>query len=505
MEALHGILAGLSHAALPANLLFCLIGVTLGTAVGVLPGLGPTATISLLLPITFKMDPSSAVIMLAGIYYGAMYGGSITSILIRVPGEAATVVSCIDGYQMARQGHAGKALGMSAFASFIAGVLSVAGIAIVGPVLARAAYHFGAVEIAALVVLGLVMVVMISNSSSFKSLAMVALGLLLSTIGPDFVTGESRFGFGLPALADGLSIAVLAIGLFGVSEILMMAAQRDGQHDVIAPPRTIRELLPDRQDWRGARAPVLRGSAIGFFLGLLPGAGALVASFASYLVEKKLARQPERFGKGAIEGLAGPEAANNAAAQSAFIPLLALGIPPNAVMGVVLGALMIQGVAPGPKLAVDRPDIFWGVIASMLVGNFFLVVLNVPLVKVFVALLRVPASLLAPGILLFCAIGAYSVNNSGADVVVAMTCGVAAFALRRAGFDPVSLLIAFVLGSILEKSVRQALLIGYGSPTVFLQRPIALAMLCLAVLLLLLPLLRRVLAWRFPATQPPTP
>lgn len=505
MEAFSGILTGLAHAAMPMNLLFCLIGVALGTAVGVLPGLGPTATISLLLPLTFRMEPAAAVIMLAGIYYGAMYGGSITSILIRVPGEAATVISCIDGHEMARQGQAGKALGMAAFASFIAGVLSVLGIALLGPLLARAAYRFGPVEIAALVMLGLVMVVMISSASSIKSLAMVALGLLLSTVGQDFVTGEARFAFGWTPLTDGLGIAVIAIGLFGVSEILVMASRRDDARDMVASPRRLRELLPDRADWARARWPILRGSGLGFFLGLLPGAGALVASFGSYVLEKKLSREPQRFGKGAIEGLAGPEAANNAGAQSAFIPLLSLGIPPNAVMGVVLGALMMQGVAPGPKLATDRPDIFWGVIASMLFGNLMLVVLNVPLVRVFVSLLRVPASLLAPGILLFCAVGAYSVNNSMADVIIAMVCGLLGWGLRRGGFDPVPLLIAFVLGGILEKAVRQALLIGYGSPMVFVQRPIALAMLVLAVALLLLPVLRRVIARRFPAPESPNP
>ena len=501
MEAFNGILLGLAHAAQPNNLLFCFIGVALGTAVGVLPGLGPTATISLLLPITFRMEPSSAIIMLGGIYYGAMYGGSITSILIRVPGEAATVITCIDGYEMARQGRAGKALGMAAFASFAAGIIAVAGMTLVGPLLAQASYQFGPVEISALVVLGLVMVVMISSASSVKALAMVALGLLLSTVGQDFVSGEERFTFGIATLTDGLGVAIMAIGLFGVSEILMLAGQRDDQRSVIASPRTLRELLPDRADWRASRGPILRGSLLGFFLGLLPGAGALVASFASYVMEKRLAREPGRFGHGAVEGLAGPEAANNAAAQSAFIPLLSLGIPPNAVMGVVLGALMIQGVAPGPKLAIDRPDIFWGVIASMLFGNLMLIVLNVPMVRVFVSLLRVPTSLLAPSILLFCVVGAYSANNSMVDVAVAMAFGVFGYGLRRTGFDPVPLLIAFVLGGVLEKTLRQALLIGYGSPAVFLERPIALALLVAAALMLCVPLLRRSFAPRIPSVR----
>lgn len=501
MEAMTGILDGLAHAALPANLLFCFVGVALGTAVGVLPGIGPTATISLLLPITFHMEPATAVIMLGGIYYGAMYGGSITSILIRVPGEASTVITCIDGYEMARRGRAGPALGMAAFSSFIAGLIAVLGMMIVGPVLAKAAYQFGPVEIAALVILGLIMVVMISSASSVKAMAMIALGLLLSTIGQDFVTGEERFTFGIATLTDGLGLAVIAIGLFGVSEILMLAGQRDEKRAVIRSPRRLRELLPNRDDWSRSRGPILRGSLLGFFLGLLPGAGALVSTFASYVLEKKLSREPERFGQGAIEGLAGPEASNNAAAQSAFVPLLSLGIPPNAVMGVVLGALMIQGIAPGPRLATDHPEIFWGVIASMLFGNVMLVILNVPMVRLFVSLLRVPTRILAPCILLFCMVGAFSINNNMVDVAVAMLCGLLGYVLRRTGFDPVPLLIAFVLGGILEKAVRQALLIGYGSPYVFVERPIALSLLVVAALLLLLPLARHLVAVLQPRSQ----
>jgi putative tricarboxylic transport membrane protein len=355
-------------------------------------------------------------------------------------------------------------------------------------------------------VLGLSMVTtVVTDGSALKSLAMIALGLLLSTVGQDFVTGEARFAFGLTPLVDGLGIAVVAIGLFGVSEVLMMAQRRDEDRQIVASPCRLAELLPARSDWVLARWPMVRGSGVGFFLGLLPGAGALLGSFASYVLEKRLASDPSRFGKGAIQGVAGPEAANNAAAQSAFIPLLSLGIPPNAVMGVVLGALMMQGVAPGPKLAVERPDIFWGVIASMLIGNLILMVLNVPLVRLFVALLRVPSKLLAPAILLFCAIGAFSVSNSLADVVIAMVCGVLGWLLRRAGFDLVPLLLAFVLGGILEKSLRQALLIGYGSPAVFLERPIALGMLMLALVVLLIPLLRQFRVRSFRQTRPSPP
>ncbi len=490
MGAVDGLLIGLAHAFLPVNLLFCLLGVTLGTAVGVLPGLGPTATISLLLPATFHMEPATAIIMLAGIYYGAMYGGSITSILIKVPGEAAAIITCIDGYEMARNGRPGPALGLAAFASFFAGIFAAAAMLVVGPALAKVAYRFGPVETASLVILGLVLVVVVSKASSVRSMAMIALGILLAMVGQDFVSGEERFTFQIPTLLDGFGIAILAIGLFGVSEILMLAARDESRSDAIPTPRTLRALLPNRKDWAEAWAPISRGSVIGFVLGLLPGAGALVSSFASYVVEKKLAARPERFGKGAVAGLAGPEAANNASAQSAFIPLLSLGIPPNAVLGVVLGALMIQGVAPGPKLIVERPDVFWGVIASMVVGNFMLVVLNVPMVRVFVSLLAVPRRYLVPSILLFCALGAYSINNSLVDVTVAMATGVLGFILRRTGFDPVPLLIAFVLGGILEKAVRQALLIGYGSPAIFVERPISLFLLVIALAILLLPLAR---------------
>jgi len=476
------------------NLYVCLIGVTLGTAVGVLPGLGPTATISLLLPITFHMQPVSALIMLAGIFYGAMYGGSITSILMKVPGEAASIVTCIDGHEMARRGRAGAALGMSAFASFIAGIVSTIGIAVVGPAAAQLAYEFGPVERAALVALGLIMVTMISTGSRLNGLAMVAAGLLLSTVGADFVTGLDRFTFGRGELSDGFNIALLAMGMFGLSELLMLASKPADQGGLLPQPRRLAEMLPDRTDWRRSAAPIGRGSLLGFLLGLLPGGGALLASFASYVVEKRMTRRPQEFGKGAIEGVAGPEAANNAAAQGAFIPMLSLGLPANAIMGMMLGALMIQGITPGPKLMTENPGLFWGTITSLFIGNGMLVILNVPLLWLFVLLLRIPQRILSPLIMLFCIIGAFSLSNSGFDVILVVLFGLAGYALRRAGYDPAPLVIAFVLGSIFEKAVRQSLLMGYGSPMIFLERPISAVLIAATALMLLLPLLRHRLA-----------
>ena len=488
MEILSALMHGFEVSMTPGNLLFCLIGVALGTAVGVLPGLGPTATISLLLPITFHLDPVSSIIMLSGIYYGAMYGGSITSILVKIPGEASTIVTCIDGYEMARRGRAGPALGMSALSSFIAGIFATAGIAAFGPMLADIAITFGPAEYTALVALGLVLVTFVSETSMPRSLLMVGVGLALSTVGLDPITGEDRFTFGSSYLRDGFDIALMAIGLFGIAEVLSLAASREKTNSMLAKTTKFRELLPTRSDWKRSSAPIGRGTVLGFFLGLLPGGGALISSFASYALEKRIAGPNAGFGDGAIEGVAGPEAANNAAAQASFIPLLSLGIPSNVVMGVILGALMIQGIAPGPMLMSEQPALFWGVIASMFIGNLFLVVLNVPLLPVFVALLRVPERILLPLILLFCVVGAYSLKNSAADVTTMVIFGIIGFALRRGGLDAAPLMLAFVLGELFERSFRQALLIGGGSPEIFIIKPISLALLCFAGLLLLVPL-----------------
>ncbi len=493
MEALANLAVGFGVALQPSNLLAAFAGAGLGTAIGVIPGLGPTAAISLLLPITILLDGTSAVILLAGIYYGSLYGGSTASILLRVPGEAASVVSCFDGYPMARQGRAGVALGMTAFASFIAGIVATFGIALLGPTFASGALAFGPVERAALVVFGLALAASIGEGPRVRAWTMVALGLLLSSVGADLVTGHERYTFGNANLRDGFHIAVLAMGMFGVSEVLVLAERRRRLDASLVTSYRLRDLLPTGKDWKDSSLPMARGTILGFFLGLLPGGGALIASFASYVMEKRLSRTPERFGKGAIEGLAGPESANNAAAQASFIPLLCLGIPGNVVIGVIMGALLMQGIVPGPRLIVDHPDLFWGVVASMLAANAMLIVLNVPLIRVFVMLLRVPPALMTPSILLFCVIGAFSIHNSAFDVSVAIVTGFLAYGLRRSGFDLAPLLLAFVLGSMLEQNLRQGLILGLGSPLVFLRSPISLAFLSVAALTLLVPLLRPLL------------
>jgi putative tricarboxylic transport membrane protein len=490
MDALGNLMTGLFVAIEPSNLALAFIGAALGTAIGVIPGLGPTATVSLLLPISVMIDPIGAVILLAGIYYGSQYGGSTSSILMRVPGEAASVVTCLDGYPMARQGRAGAALGMAAFASFIAGIVATLGVALFGPRFASIALAFGPIEKTALVVFGLTLAASISEGPRVRAWAMVALGLLLSTVGIDLVSGVERFAFGNAYLRDGFNIAVLAMGMFGVSEVLMLAERRTKAQPSAAGNYRLHDLLPTRRDWTVSAAPIARGTLLGFSLGLLPGGGALISSFASYAMEKRLSRHPERFGKGAIEGLAGPESANNAAAQASFIPLLCLGIPPNVVIGVIMGGLLIQGIVPGPRLIVDHPDLFWGVVASMLIGNAMLIVLNVPLIRVFVMLLRVPASMMMPCILLFCVIGSFSINNSLFDVAVVIVCGFLAYGLRKGGFDLAPLLLAFLLGSLLEANLRQGMILGFGSPVVFLTSPISFAFLAAASLTLLMPVLR---------------
>ncbi len=496
MEVFDGLIQGLGVATQPMNLLYCVIGVFVGTAVGVLPGLGPTATISLLLPITFRLDPTGSIIMLAGIYYGAMYGGSITAILFRIPGEAASIVTCMDGHAMARQGRAGAALGIAAFGSFIAGVVASIGIAFLGPTVADIANRFGPAEYAALVLLGMVLITQVSGQQSFpRAIIMIGVGFLASTIGRDMIAGSQRFTFGSLYLEDGVNIAIIAMGLFGVAEVLILAERHIKGGGFRAHHGRLRDLLPTRQDWRESRAPMARGTVLGFFLGLLPGGGAMIASFASYVMEKRLSRTPEKFGHGMIAGVAGPETANNAAAQATFVPLLALGIPSNVVLGVILGALLIHGIPTGPMLITNHPELFWGVIASMLVGNTLLLILNVPLLPIFVALLRIPQPILLPLILLFCVVGAFSLNNNVMDAVVMGGLGLAGYLLRKGGFDPAPLILAYVLGPLFERSVRQALLIGYGSPTIFITKPIAAAFVAAAVLVLLVPYLRR---WLWP-------
>jgi putative tricarboxylic transport membrane protein len=473
---------GLWVAMQPANLTACFVGVFVGTLIGVLPGVGPVATMSLLLPATFAMSPTAAIIMMAGIYYGAMYGGSITSILVNIPGEAASIVTCLDGHVMAKNGRAGPALGIAAFGSLFAGMAATAGMVLIGPLLARASLSFGPPETLALIVLGLTLVTFISSGSKLRSVMSSLCGLLLSAVGLDAVSGQERFVHDIPYFFDGISVIILAMGVFGIGEILTDAEERSGAVKVLARP-VGRELLPSREDWRRSAGPIGRGTVLGFVLGLLPGGGAMVASFASYVMEKRLSSRPQMFGRGAIEGVAGPEAANNAGAQANFVPLLNLGIPGNATMGVFLGALLIQGVTPGPMLIVEHPELYWGVIVSMAIGNVMLIVLNVPLIGLFVRLLSVPASVLSPLILMICIVGAFSLNNSVADVLVMFAAGLGGYLMRKAKLDAAPFIISFVLGSMLETSLHQTIAIGYGSILVLFERPISATILAATVLL----------------------
>ncbi len=462
----------------PENLLFCFIGVFVGTFIGVLPGLGPIAAIALLLPLTFKMAPATAIIMLAGIYYGAMYGGSTTSILVNIPGEAASVVTCLDGYQMARQGRAGPALGIAALGSFIAGTVGLVGLVFFAPVLAGFALGFGPPEYFAITFLGLTLVSYLSRGSILKALLMAVLGLLLGTIGTDPISGYERFTYGSLTLGDGLGLVPIAMGLFGVAEILDNLG-KSLRGDVYQ--REIKGLLPNLKDWKDSAWPIARGSLVGFFIGILPGPSGAMSSFASYAMEKRLSRHPERFGKGAIEGVAGPESANNSATAGAFIPLLSLGFPSNIVMALFIGALLIHGVQPGPLFMKNYPELFWGVVASMYVGNAMLLVLNLPLIGLWVRLLRVPYVILYPLILLFCLIGVYSVNNNIVEIYIMVTAGIAGLVLRRLGFDGAPFLLALVLGPMMESSLRQALLISRGSFAIFFTRPVSAVLIVLAI------------------------
>jgi TctA family transporter len=476
------------------NLMYCFIGVFAGTMIGVLPGIGPLATISMLLPITFNLEATSALIMLAGIYYGCQYGGSTTAILVKLPGESASVVTCLDGHEMARQGRAGPALAMAAIASFVAGTIGTILIARFGPPLAEIALKFGAPEYFSLMVMGLIASAVLAHGSILKAIAMIFLGLLFGIVGTDVNSGMARFSFGAPELTDGLSFTVVAMGLFGFAEILsnLDRGAETQSRDLLTQKLT--HLYPTRDDMKHSWAPALRGTALGAFFGTLPGAGPTIAAFSSYALEKKLTKRPELFGNGAIEGVAGPEAANNGAAQCAFIPTLALGIPGSATMALMLGALTIQGIAPGPQVMTQRPDLFWGLIASMWIGNLMLVILNLPLVGLWVRLLRVPYRLLFPAILTFMAIGVYSVNNSYFDVLMTIVFGLVGFIFIKLRVEPAPLILAFVLGPLMEENLRRALLISRGDPTVFFTRPISASFLLAAVLLLLvmvLPAVRR--------------
>jgi len=487
MEVFHHLLFGLQVAVQPVNLLFCFIGVLIGTLVGVLPGLGPVAAISLLLPATFHAPPVASIIMLSGIYYGAMYGGSTTSILVNIPGEAASVVTTIDGYQMARQGRAGAALGISAFGSFIAGTLGVVGLAFLAPPLASVALKFGPPEYFSLMILGLTVLTFLAGGSMVKSLMMACVGVIIGNIGLDLVAAQPRFTFGLDILLDGVGLVPLVMGLFGVSEVLLNIEEKLDKQAVFETK--VKGLLPNRKDWRESILPILRGSVLGFFLGILPGGGAVISSFVSYGVEKRLSRHPEEFGKGAIAGVAGPEAANNSAVSGTFIPLVSLGIPANVTMALFLGALMIHGIQPGPLFITQHPDIFWGLIISMYLGNVMLLVLNLPLLGIWVRLVRVPYGILFPLILLLCMIGVYTLNNNVVEIFIMLIFGVFGYLNRKIGFEGAPFIIALVLGPMMEKCLRQSLLISRGDLGIFFTRPISAILMGLAVFSIIMTLL----------------
>ncbi|MCX5912877.1 MAG: tripartite tricarboxylate transporter permease [Deltaproteobacteria bacterium] len=481
MELLQNLALGFSTALAFDRLLACLIGVVIGTLVGVLPGIGPAAAISLLLPSTFHLDPTSGVIMLAGIYYGAMYGGSTTSILVNIPGEAASVVTCLDGYQMARNGRAGPALGISAMGSFIAGTLSVIGLMLVAPPLARFALSFGPPEYFALIFCGLAILIYLASGSILKAVIMALAGLFLGMVGTDLITGNVRFTFGNITLMDGIGMVPVVMGLFGIAEVLDNLEKSLQERAIFQT--SFANLLPNRKDWSRSIGPILRGSFVGFFLGILPGGGAIISSFTSYALEKRLSRHPEEFGKGAIEGVAGPESANNAASSGAFIPLLTLG------MAIVLGALLTHGIQPGPLLLVRNADLFWGVVTSMYLGNAMLLVLNLPLIGLWVRLLKIPYSILFPLILLFCLIGAYSVNNNSEEVVIMILFGVIGYLMRKFDYEAAPLIFALVLSPLFENALRQSLLMSNGSFTIFFTRPISLSFMVIGIALFLLPML----------------
>ena len=492
MEIFGQILFGFQVALRPDNLLCCFIGVLLGTLVGVLPGLGPVATMSILMPITLKVPAESAIIMFAGIYYGAQYGGSTTSILVNVPGEATTVMTCIDGYQMALQGRAGPALGIAAIGSFIGGTISLIGVMFLAAPLAQFALRFGPPEYFALIFLALTIVSGLAVGSTIKALLMAALGMLIGVIGMDMNTGIPRFTFGIRALFDGVGLVPVIMGLFGIGEILINIEEKI-ELDVFKAK--IERILPSIQDWLESRWAILRGTLLGFFLGIIPGGGALISTFASYALEKRISRHPEKFGHGAIEGVAGPETANNAGAQGSFIPMLALGIPSNVVIAVLIGALMIHGVQPGPLLMADHPEIFWGVITSMYLGNVMLLVLNLPLIGLWVQLLRVPYMLLFPAIILFCLVGVYSISNSVIEIFIMAFFGMIGYLSKKFRYEPAPLVMGLVLSSMMENAFRQSLTLSDGKMSVFFTRPLSAVMMIVSLAVLAsyaIPLVKKV-------------
>jgi len=482
MELFNNLIFGFSVALSLQNLLYCFIGVLVGTLIGVLPGIGPLATISMLMPLTFNVPPIPAMIMLAGIYYGAMYGGSTTSILVNLPGETSSVVTCIDGYQMARQGRAGAALAIAAIGSFFAGTVSTLLIALFGPPLAEVALKFGSPEYFSLMLMGLVAAAVLAHGDTVKSLAMVVVGLLLGIVGADVNSGIKRFTFGIYELADGIGVVTIAVGVFAVGEIMSNLSQPE-ERPVFTSK--VANLFPTKEDLKRSFGAIVRGTGLGAFFGVLPGTTPAIASFSSYVLEKKLAKDPSRFGRGAIEGVAGPESANNADAQCKFIPMLTLGIPASGTMALMLGALMMYGITPGPGVVTEKPDLFWGLIASMWIGNVMLVVLNLPLIGMWVSLLKVPYRLLFPAIMVFSAIGIYSVNNSSFDIYLMALFGILGIVWRMLEMSPVPMMLGFVLGPMVEENLRRALQVSRGDPSVFVTRPISLGFIMVTVLILI--------------------
>jgi len=486
VDILANVAQGFAVALVPVNLLYCFMGVFIGTLVGVLPGIGPVSAMSLLLPVTLAGTPEAGIIMMAGIYYGSMYGGSTTSILVNIPGEAASVVTCLDGHAMALQGRAGPALGIAALGSFFAGTFAIVALMLVAPTLAIWAVAFGPAEYFSLMVLGLVVLTFLTQGSMAKALLMACVGAVLGLIGLDSITAQPRLTFDRMELYDGIGLVPVVMGLFGLAEVLSNL-ERPIARQVIKTK--LSQLWPNRADWKASAGPMARGTVLGFFLGILPGGGAVISSFASYALEKRLSKTPERFGRGAIEGVAGPEAANNAAAGGAFIPLMTLGIPPNVVMALLLGAFIIHGLQPGPLLMTQNPTLFWGIIVSMYIGNAMLLVLNLPLVGMWAQLLRVPYNVLFPLIVLFSIVGVYCSSNNVFDVYVMIGFGILGYLMRKTGYEPAPLVLAFVLGPMLENNLRKALILSQGDLTTFVSRPISAVCLAVAAVLLISPLL----------------
>ncbi|MBI2205009.1 MAG: tripartite tricarboxylate transporter permease [Candidatus Rokubacteria bacterium] len=496
METLQNLYLGFSVALTPVMLFYAFVGCLIGTLVGVLPGVGPLAGISLLLPATFGLDATRAIIMLSGIYYGAMYGGSTTSILMRIPGEAASVMTCIDGYAMARKGRAGAALAIAAVGSYIAGSISIIGLMLLAPPLAEFALRFGPPEYFALLTLGLLVLAYMSSGSMVKSLAMAVLGLLLGMVGIDQMTGYFRYAYGVVELGDGIGVVPVAVGLFGLAEILATAGQAKAP-EVLKPK--LRELLPSRAEWRASAAPIGRGTLLGFMIGIVPGSAHVISSFVSYAVERKLSKRPEEFGKGAVAGVAGPESANNAATSGAFVPMLALGVPSGPIPAVMLAAMMVHGISPGPLLIAQKPELFWGFIASMYVGNIMLLILNLPLVGLFVNVLRIPYPILYPSIVVFCIIGVYAVNSSVVDLWIMVVMGLLGWMLRKLSFETAPIVLGVVLAPMIELAMRQSLAMSDGSYMIFVTKPISATLLAVGFVLVLLslkPLITRRRDWR---------